>query len=250
MPPVFSYLHRLHSEVRVPQTKRKRTGTDHQPHTVISPSSSSSSSSSSESRVWDGMGWLSTQLHTLFPMPSLLALAGGSVLELGGIETPAPTDLFLLLTPIAFSLCFYRSDALVRRHPSFPGAVTGTLLGTTAAMCFLWCLITDSLPRSLSTAAQLMHLLARPAVLLGFLYQGLLTTTVTALAEQWALRHVSAAQVSIVYALEPIFATLFAVLAAQEQFTVTTVVGGALIIAACVLDSTLSIDSQVKEHSV
>ena len=85
------------------------------------------------------------QVKTLLPLPSLLALCGGIILELGGLEKPNWSDLCLLLTPFSFAMCFYSSANLIQKHSNYSTVTTAILLWTTSLMCFIWALLDKSL---------------------------------------------------------------------------------------------------------
>lgn len=183
------------------------------------------------------------EISLLLPLPSLLALVGGAVLEIGGLESPKWTDISLLLTPLAFSMCFWRSDQHIKKYPQDSIIVTGTLLSTTAVMCLVWTFVSGSFPQTRRSALDLVQsIYASKKVLYGFLYTGIISTTITSIIEQWAMKVISASQITLIYTLEPIFATLFGVVYLNEHLNRCTIIGAALILLACVADSRSSED--------
>lgn len=177
-------------------------------------------------------------LNQMFPMTSLLALGGGIVLEMSEFHTPQWSDLCLLITPLSFSLCFYKSDILVKKQPSQSATVTSVLLSTTAFMCFVWSIITGSFPTSQTQYFTLAsYIFSQHHIWRGFLYTGIVATALTSLIEQWAMKYVTSAQVSIIYTLEPVFATIFGLVFLNERITAVMIIGAVFILSACYLDS-------------
>lgn len=74
----------------------------------------------------------------------------------------------------------------------------------------------------------------------GSTWMAVLVTAVLASAfaymvQTWAQKHVTATQAAVVLTMEPVFAGLFAVVVGGERLTVSTLVGGALVVAAMFL---------------
>lgn len=64
------------------------------------------------------------------------------------------------------------------------------------------------------------------------IFTGVLASACAYLVQTWAQGHLSTAQTSVVLTMEPVFAALFAVALGKQSLQVTTVVGGALMVAA------------------
>jgi len=69
------------------------------------------------------------------------------------------------------------------------------------------------------------------------LYTALLASIGVLFLQSWAQRYVAAAATAVVMALEPIFATLFAIGFGGETLTLRLVLGGALILGAILLST-------------
>ena len=67
------------------------------------------------------------------------------------------------------------------------------------------------------------------------LYLGVIATAITTLLQTIGQRHVTAAEASLIYALEPVAATFFSFLLIHEQVGWRGAVGGLLVVAATVL---------------
>lgn len=242
MPPIFTYIsNKLYAtplgskEVSPTIAKNNIVGYKHSPRI--------------SNKLISAYQYLSREVSQLLPLPSLLALIGGAVLELGGLEAPKWSDLSLLLTPFAFSMCFWRSDQHMKKHPQDSIIVTGTLLTTTAVMCLIWTILSKAFPTTRRSALDLIQSISSKKTLYGFLYTGIISTTITSIIEQWAMKVVSASQITLIYTLEPIFATIFGVLYLHEKLNTSTILGAILIILACVADSKSNESSESSESS-
>jgi drug/metabolite transporter (DMT)-like permease len=71
---------------------------------------------------------------------------------------------------------------------------------------------------------------ATGAAWFGVVYTALFATVLVLVVQTWAQRVVSPTRAAIIFAGEPIFAALFAVLLGGETLTLQQIVGGALIV--------------------
>jgi len=187
-------------------------------------------------RVHKPAAWL--RLATSPLIPPLIALVGAGILEWGShFEAPNIRDLMLLVTPVSFSLCFWRSERLARRLPRDSTAfITGVMLSTCAAISALAALVYGTLPLRWAGLATLGAKLATPAAIASLLYQGALATATTSYIEQRALNVLSAADTTLIYSLEPIFASIFAALFLREALSASSYISAAFIVSACLYD--------------
>ena len=193
------------------------------------------------------------EIPKLLPLSSILALCGGVVMELGGLEAPTWYDLSLLFAPFSFAMCFWKSDLYNKQHPNQSLFVTGTLLATTTFMCMIWSIFSHSFPTSHFEWSKLYHsIINNKSILLGFLYTGLITTALTGVIEQYAMNYISSSQIALIYTLEPIFATIFGITYLNEKLTYMFVVGAMFTLLACILDSKhqgdVEVQVQVQEY--
>lgn len=247
MPPIFTYFSNKLCVPSITPDIRQYVTTSSKQHSKVVPKN--------RNKLVNNIKHIIHEISLLLPLPSLIALIGGAVLEVGGLEAPKWLDLSLLLTPFAFSMCFWRSDQHIKKYPQDSIIVTGTLLSTTAIMCFVWTLVSNAFPLSPHKAIKLIQSIYNSKkVLYGFLYTGIISTAITSIIEQWAMKVVSASQITLIYTLEPIFATIFGVIYLNEHLTRYTVVGAILIVLACVADSISSevplIDNSNKNDEV
>ena len=167
----------------------------------------------------------------------LLALVGAAILELGSYDAPHIRDLALLITPASFSLCFWKAERLSRRAPSATELITGVMLATCAVISTGFALVSGSVPLSSVGLADLGSKLFNRASLAALVFQSVLATAATSYVEQRALKILSAGDTTLIYSLEPIFASLFAALFLREHLGVTNLVSALFIISACLYDS-------------
>jgi drug/metabolite transporter (DMT)-like permease len=73
------------------------------------------------------------------------------------------------------------------------------------------------------------------SILLGLAYLGIVATAGMLFLQAMAQRHVSADKAALIYAMEPVFAALFAWLWLAELLTWKAAIGGAMVVLAVVL---------------
>ena len=187
-------------------------------------------------------------LHKVSKIPfiqPLLALCGVAVLEWGsGMEPAGLSDLALLITPISFSMCFWRSAQLGVKFPSEISSITGIMLSTTAILGVAWSSVSLNFCCSAAGGSdfpaeckKLFTALSGWKVIAGLVYSGVLTTAFTSFVEQQVIRVLTAAETTLIYSLEPLFATAFAAIILKEHVTGGTMLGATFIILACLWDT-------------
>jgi len=222
MPPIFALMSKsVHKDASSKNNSNKKTTS------LIASSSNSSCKRSS---------LLATVANSPF-VPSLLAFAGAAVLEWGEQHAPELKDLLLLTTPLAFALCFWQTESLAKRCPNSTAVITGTMLVTVTVISSLWALSTGQFPTSTSSLLDLVSILAEWKTLLALLYTGIMCTSWCSYVEQRALKVISAADTTLIYASEPLFATVFAALFLHEKLNWNTAVSTVLIITACLWEA-------------
>lgn len=170
-------------------------------------------------------------------IPPGLALCGAAILEWGSLDAPHIGDLFLLITPVSFAMCFWRAEKLSRRVPAGATAfVTGLMLSTCALISALFAVMTGAFPLSWASVSALASKLGTRQSVLSLIYTGGLATALTSYIEQRAIKVLSAADTTLIYSLEPIFATIFAAIFLHEPFSTGSIISAAFIITACLYD--------------
>lgn len=172
-------------------------------------------------------------LHTVF-IPALLSVGGIAALELGGLEPPSWIDAVVLISPLAFAMGFYRTEHFCSLPSNNPRVRSGVIIVTTSVLCVCFALVNGDIPAmSGKELAELASTLLKWKVMLGLLYAGIFMTAWSSLAEQRALKVLSAAETTVIYSLEPLFATVLSCLFLHEYFGWNSAVGATCIVLAC-----------------
>lgn len=135
------------------------------------------------------------------------------------------------------------NERALAKYPDAALPISAIQLLVVAALSAAWAL-TDS---ATWTAARGLHVVApdlspvfADASIGGSLvYAGLITTAATVVAENIALVRVSAAEMAVLLATEPLWAALFSAALLGESMGPTAAGGGALILAACLVSTLL-----------
>ena len=150
----------------------------------------------------------------------VLAVAGLALLSWEGSPLVIG-DLWALACAVSYAGFILALDRTTQRHAALPFTLLQLL--SVAALAWLW---------ALSSGAKLLP----PAGTWGgLIYLGLVATALTTLMQTTGQRWVSAAQASIIYALEPVTATLFSFLLIGERVGLRGLLGGALVVLGTVL---------------
>ena len=150
----------------------------------------------------------------------VLALAGLGLLSWeGGALVPGDGwALICAVTYVGFVLTLERTS---RAHPALPYTLAQLLW--VALLALLWLLLSRA------------PLLPAPGSWGPLLYLGAVATAVTTLLQTLGQRWVGAAEASVIYALEPVSASVFSFLLLGERIFLRGYLGGAMVVAATVL---------------
>jgi drug/metabolite transporter (DMT)-like permease len=149
-----------------------------------------------------------------------LAVAGLALLSWEG-GALVIGDLWALACAVSYAGFILALDRTARYHAALPFTLLQLLSVTSLA--WGWALLSGA------------PLLPPESTWSGLIYLGLAATALTTLMQTTGQRWVSAAQASIIYALEPVTATLFSFLLIGERVGLRGLVGGALVVLATVL---------------
>lgn len=130
-------------------------------------------------------------------------------------------DLWALACAFTYAAFIVALEGVASRHPALP--FTLAQVAAVAGLAWVWAALSG--PLSLPPAGAWGPLL----------YLGIVATAATTLMQTVGQRSVSAAQASLIYALEPVAATFFSFLLIHEQVGWRGAVGGLLVVAATVL---------------
>lgn len=176
-------------------------------------------------------------LHSVCRSPyfsPILAILGASVIEWGGIEQPTYSDFLLLMPPLCFAMCLWRSGRIAVKHPQHTNTITGIMLFTTALMAAVWASFNGQLPGNKTEWIDLWNVLVSDVRWIPMLlYNSFISTGWTAITEQRALKVLSSSDTTLIYSLEPVFASIFASWFLNELLGWNTLLGATLIVLAC-----------------
>lgn len=192
-------------------------------------------------------------------LAALLTLGGVGLLEIGDSLDAlraggvAAGDLWSIVQALGFGTSFYLIGRLISEDDDGAGAdqvlpVTAVNVATVAALSALWAVCdgcgVGPLAAS-SSAGWLVDAGTRDAFALpgalrgdsggGLLWTGLVTTALVRVGETKGLTRVPQSAASVIVATEPLWASAFGLLLLGEGLDPQCVVGGALVVAACVV---------------
>ncbi len=157
-----------------------------------------------------------------------LAFAGIGLMSWeGGSDWLA--DASTVFGALAYALYVILLSQRAARHN--PRTLAATQIVWMALLGTLWMLGASIGSDQLQTLPQRLTI----EILLGLLYLGVVATCAMLLLQAMAQRHVSADKAAVVYAMEPVFAALFAWAWLSEVLTVRAALGGAMVVVAVLL---------------
>jgi hypothetical protein len=156
-----------------------------------------------------------------------LACLGIGMMSYDG-EAHLWADVATLLAALAYAVYTMGMSARARLHKAVQ--LASAQVWCMAAMGLVWMLL-DSGPARVLSLPEVINL----EVLLGLLFLGALASAATFFLQALAQTHVSAEQAAIIYAMEPVFAALFAWMYLAEMMTPMAQAGALVVIFAVVL---------------
>jgi drug/metabolite transporter (DMT)-like permease len=158
---------------------------------------------------------------------ALLACAGIGLMSWeGGADLVA--DAATVFGALAYALYVILLSERSKRH--LPRQLAATQIVWMAVLGTLWMLL-DSLG---TDRLQTLHSRVDLPTLAGLVYLGIVATAGMLFLQAMAQRHVSAAKAALVYAMEPVFAALFAWMWLAEVLSWHAAMGGAMVVFAVV----------------
>ncbi len=156
-----------------------------------------------------------------------LACLGIGMMSYDG-EAHLWADVATLLAALAYAVYTMGMSARARLHKAVQ--LASAQVWCMAAMGLVWMLL-DSGPARVLSLPEVINL----EVLLGLLFLGALASAATFFLQALAQTHVSAEQAAIIYAMEPVFAALFAWIYLAEVMTPMAQTGALVVIFSVVL---------------
>lgn len=161
-------------------------------------------------------------------LAAALALLGIGLMSWDG-EAHLRADIATVLGALAFALYVLLLSQRAARHGALE--LAATQMASMALCGLIWMLFDGSSQRPLSTWVVRLS----GDVLAGLLYLGVIASAVALLVQTWAQRHVAAEQAAVIYAMEPVFATLFGWIWLHEGLTQRATWGALVVVLALVL---------------
>lgn len=165
-----------------------------------------------------------------------LAVVGVAMLELSGVAGPTVGDAYALLQAFFFAGGFIGNARAAARHPRHIVTLSALQLSTVGLFSLLWASVTACTDAGALVLPDLSAAFSTPSNTMAVLYAGIVTTALTVWLENIVLKRVSAAEMAVLLSTEPFWAAAFAAMVLGEQFGAQTIAGGALILAACLLN--------------
>jgi len=193
---------------------------------------------------------------------AVLCLMGVAALELGGdggLGDVGAGDFWAAMQAVGFGVGFFFTEKLMAKEPDQALPLTAVQVGMTAFWGSVWALLDgtgvlgdfggDQGAWLLNEATRAQY--AVPGVFLSGLgedevlrtvavaavWTGIVTTAINRVGETTGLGKVSSSEASVLLATEPLWAAVFAGLFLGEEMGPQAILGGALIVAACLTTS-------------
>jgi drug/metabolite transporter (DMT)-like permease len=151
-------------------------------------------------------------------------------------------DILALIQAIGFGASTFINNKMMRHHEDQALPVTATIITTTAVFAIIWSLFDGWMFLPNALAYTLPGMIIDPtlhAVAGALLWTGLVSTSFNYTLENTAQGRMNPSEASVILASEPLWAAVFASLLYHTALTISDMVGGFLIVAACVVNATL-----------
>ena len=139
---------------------------------------------------------------------------------------------------MAYSVAFWRCEKIARKLESRhqPDVMTFYIMLVSCLLSAAYAVRCGVFPLDREAWRALRDVYTSKDMAFFLFYEGCLATALVAAVEQHVLKLLSAAEVTLIYSLEPIFATLTSVLFGGGKVQPPLFIAGTLIVSACVLD--------------
>jgi drug/metabolite transporter (DMT)-like permease len=169
-----------------------------------------------------GAIWLRQRIPGRVWLAALLAIIGLGLMTLNPNEGVVIGDLWVLGTALAYALYIVYLGEIAVHHK--PIVLTSLQIIVVAALSWGWAVPHLSVLRELS-----------PSVLSALLYLALFATALVLWLQALAQRVVPAYAAALIFALEPVFAAIFAYFMLGETLSLQGWLGGGLVVVAMIL---------------
>mmetsp|Transcript_21524 Transcript_21524/g.46769 ORF Transcript_21524/g.46769 Transcript_21524/m.46769 type:complete len:511 (-) Transcript_21524:300-1832(-) len=193
---------------------------------------------------------------------AVLCLMGVAALELGGdggLGDVGMGDFWAAMQAVGFGVGFFFTEKLMAKEPDQALPLTAVQVGMTAFWGSIWAaldgigvlgdfggdqgawLLDETTRSQYAIPGVFLAGLGEDEVLrtvaLAAIWTGIVTTAMNRVGETTGLGKVSSSEASVLLATEPLWAAVFAGLFLGEEMGPQAIIGGALIIAACLITS-------------
>ncbi len=169
-----------------------------------------------------GAIWLRQRIPGRVWLAAILAIIGLGLMTLNPTEGVAVGDFWVLGTALAYALYIVYLGEIAAHHK--PIVLTSLQIIVVAALSWGWALPHLSVLRELS-----------PSALSALLYLALFATALVLWLQALAQRVVPAYAAALIFALEPVFAAIFAYFMLGETLSPQGWLGGGLVVVAMIL---------------
>lgn len=163
-----------------------------------------------------------------------LAVFGtGMLLGVGGDAGPNHGDLLCLGCALGFGLMFFRMGQYSQEKDFNDLGCTIWQVITLAICMAAWLFCTAGIDDGMAQLTAIAG--SEPTILATLLWVSFVTTAGVLYVETWAMKRVEATEAGIIFATEPVWATIFAAYVLGETLGVSQGIGGCFIMLACLL---------------
>jgi drug/metabolite transporter (DMT)-like permease len=180
----------------------------------------------------------------------LLACVGVGFLELGptGDISFSPGDLLALGQTFFFGIGYWRLESESQKHPHNSARLTVGQLGAVAGGSLMYA-IADLGIRNFPSVDQITGWLGDPFIVGALVWTGLASTALALYLETVALKIVSASELTLLMTTISVWGAGLGYITLGEILTPSGMLGGALILAGCVLGNMQPVKSKMKPIS-
>ncbi|UYP44647.1 hypothetical protein NEF87_000932 [Candidatus Lokiarchaeum ossiferum] len=155
---------------------------------------------------------------------TVLALLGVSIMTFGGFDSIELGDILVLICDVFYALYIIYLDNNLKHVDTIGFSIILVFL---LSFCsFIVSFIFEPIDQIFGDLSSQIFTLGNLWIML---YMGVVATMIATLTQTFGQRHVNSTRTAIIFALEPLFATFFAVLG-NESLNWQTIIGGIIII--------------------
>lgn len=184
--------------------------------------------------VWVAMldSFIKRKFDIQTTISAVVAVCGTALLELQGSSPPTSDDLWFLLQPVGFGTGYILLERLLKKYPGeeYVQPTTGMKMLSMSFATTFWAISKGH------TFADITPLFDSQPAMISMAYVSIVTTALAIGIQSYAFKKVSATDSSIILASEPVWAAGVASIVLGEQLGLPEMIGGGLIIGACVIN--------------